>query len=283
MNDITEITKELVLPMLPKRLPNSHKGTYGTAALVCGSYKMAGAAVLAARSAYRTGVGKVVSVLPKSIYPIVATAVPEAVFEPYRRFDMKYLKNSSACLIGCGCGNCKRTEKTVKKILKNYKNTVIIDADGINSIAKNIRIIKQYSANAVLTPHPKEAANILGVSVAEVQENREKSVKKIAKLSGAVTLLKGADTLIATPDERVYILKNDNSGLATAGSGDVLSGIITALSAMGLTAENSAVSGAFLHAEAGRLCAEIMSETSMCASDIIDFLPKLFCEIYQNR
>lgn len=266
----------MVLQKLPERQANSHKGTYGTAALVCGSYSLAGAAVLSAKAAYRTGVGIVRCIVPKSIYPIVAAAVSEAVFSPFIKFSTKALENSSACLVGCGCSNTKATKNTVTKILKNYKKPIVIDADGINAISSNIKIIKQFSENAVITPHPKEASRVLNVSVNEIQQNREKYAILLAQMSGAVCLLKGANTLISTPRGEVYLLPVDNSGLATAGSGDVLSGIIVALLCQGLTPIDAAVCGAYLHASAGEIAAKKLSQTSMCATDIINSLPELF-------
>ncbi len=280
---IIKIDKDFVYPLLPKRYKNSHKGSYGTAALVCGSNKMPGAAILSNRAAYRTGVGMVKSIIPKSIYPIVAVAVPEAVFEPYEKFDISLIKNSSACLIGCGCGNNNATKASVETVIKEFKGPIVVDADGINTIAENIHIIKQFSANAVITPHPKEASGILGVSVPDIQKNREKYAKMLCEKSGAVSLLKGANTLISVPNGNMYILENDNPGLATAGSGDVLSGIIVSLLAQGLSAEHSAVAGAFIHAKAGVLASERLSQTSMYAGDIIDSIAELFCNIEQNR
>lgn len=274
-----KITKDFVLPLIPKRIPNSHKGSYGTALCVCGSKNMPGAAILTAKAAYRTGVGIVKSVLPKSVYPAFVPAVPEAVLEDFAEFKAKSQSSASACLIGCGMGNTKSTKHTVLDVLKNFNRPIVIDADGINSIASDISIIKRFSANAIITPHPKEASRILNVSVQQIQSDREKYVKQLANLSGSVALLKGANTLICSPEGNMYILENDNSGLATAGSGDVLSGIIVALCSLGLNTENAAVVGAYIHAEAGSLAAKRLSQTSMCAGDIIDSIAEMFCNI----
>lgn len=239
---------------------------------------MPGAAVLCARAAYRTGVGIVKSVTPKSIYPVFISAVPEAVLSPMESFSASEQSHTCACLVGCGMGNNENTKKIVLDILKNYKGPIVIDADGINVLSQNIEIIKQFSKDVIITPHPKEASRVLGVSVEEIQNNREKYLKMLAEKSGAVTLLKGANTLVFA-NGKTYILENDNSGLATAGSGDVLSGIIVSLLSLGLSPENAATLGAFIHNRAGFLASKRLSETSMCASDIIESIAELFCNL----
>lgn len=271
MIKIITITKQLVSEILPKRKPNSHKGTYGTVLNVTGSYGFAGACALSALASYKTGVGLVKCAVPKNIYNIVAPFVPEAIFSPYRIFKKSFLENSDSCVVGCGCKNSKKTERLVKKILKYYKKPLVIDADGINVLQKNIRIVSKAKCSVVLTPHPKEASRVLGVSVAEIQKNREKYARILAEKTNATVLLKGANTLV-TDGKECFVLPVDNSALATAGSGDVLAGVIGGLLSLGLDAVNSAVCGAYLHAVSGEKAADTLGEASVTARDILEHL-----------
>ena len=280
--------------LLPRRPQNAHKGTFGTTGLICGSFGMAGAAVLSAKAAIRTGVGIARMIIPKSIYNIAAVAVPEAVFKflpetESGAFDGENLKMNSALdsatkgcnslLIGCGCTNNISVKALVKKTVLFAKIPLIIDADGINCIAPDIEFIKQCKAETVITPHPREAARLLNTTVEEIQNDRDGAALALAKKSGAVAVLKGHGSLTATPSGELFVCPYGNSGMATAGSGDVLSGIIAALLAEGLSAKNAAVCGVTLHAAAGDIAAKEFSKTAMNAEDIAESLKALFSEI----
>ncbi len=284
------ITEEYVRARLPERPADANKGTFGTAGLIAGSYGMAGAAILSARAAIRSGVGIARLIIPESIYPVAAAAIPEAVFRFLPQKDGKFDGGAAdvtkiidtatdgcrAVMLGCGIGISDGTKALVKTVLSTVKKPLVLDADGINVAVDCIDIIRKRGADTVITPHPGEAARLLGVTAAEIQSARRSAAKELAEMTGAVTLLKGQNTLIAVPHGDMYVCRKGNSGMATAGSGDVLSGIIAALLCEGLSAEHAAVCGAYIHACAGDIAAIKFSQTAMYAGDIINSLPECF-------
>ncbi len=284
------ITEEYVRAHLPERPADANKGTFGTAGLIAGSYGMAGAAILSARAAIRSGVGIARLIIPESLYPVAAAAIPEAVFRFLPQKDGKFDGGAAdvtkiidtatdgcrAVMLGCGIGISDGTKALVKTVLSTVKKPLVLDADGINVAVDCIDIIRKRGADTVITPHPGEAARLLGVTAAEIQSARRSAAKELAEMTGAVTLLKGQNTLIAVPHGDMYVCRKGNSGMATAGSGDVLSGIIAALLCEGLSAEHAAVCGAYIHACAGDIAAIKFSQTAMYAGDIINSLPECF-------
>lgn len=272
--------KDRLKRCLPPRAADSHKGTYGTLFSLCGSYGMAGAAILSSRAALRCGVGLAVCATPESIYPIVAGAVPEAVFAPYRDPLSAYepwKEKATALLIGCGLGD--GADEAVLHLLNTATVPTILDADGINAAARHIPIRKAGSAPLVLTPHPAEMARLLHTSVKAVQSDREGAAVQAAKAFHAVVVLKGHRTVVADENGVVFVNPTGNPGMATAGSGDVLAGMIGALLAQGAAAADAAVCGVYLHGAAGDRAAEELSQRALVASDLIDALPKLFSQI----
>ncbi len=268
-------------PKLKKRTHNSHKGTFGTALLFCGSYGMAGAAILSAKAALRSGVGIVKCAVCESIYPILTCALPEAVCIPQKDIDGKFsdeidldeiLSGSNALLFGCGVGSGENIKNLLKNILCNAKIPCVIDADGINTLSESIELLRKSKAPIILTPHPKEMSRLCNISVAEVEAERLKIASIFAKEYNCIVVLKGADTVIAEPDGTVTVNINGNPGMATAGSGDVLAGIIVSLLAQGYSPIKSAKAAVYLHGEAGDAAAKKHSENSMIASDIIEEL-----------
>ncbi len=267
---------------LAKRKRNTHKGTYGTAALICGSYGMAGAAVLSARACIRSGVGIAKLVLDKSIYPIVTACVPEAVCVTDTDNVSVVARETEAAnsvLIGCGLSQSKTAEKMLSLAIENAKNTLIIDADGLNLIARRIDFIEGVKAELILTPHPKEMSRIISVSVGEIEADRPYYASLLAKKLGATVVLKGAVTVISDKDGNLYYNTTGNAGMATGGSGDVLSGIIASLSAGGMSALEAAVSGVYIHGLAGDIAKQKFGEISLTPSDIIDALPEAFKKV----
>ncbi len=266
----------------PPRPADSHKGTYGTLLSLCGSDGMAGAAILSQRAAMRCGVGLTVCALPRCIYPAVAGAVPETVFAPYESGDAaaaltRWLPKATALLIGCGLG--RESDETVRWLLDTAPLPTILDADGINAAARHIPIRKAESAPLLLTPHPAELARLLHCSTGQVQQNRAAAATEAARRWHAVTVLKGHRTLVATADGVVFENPTGNPGMATAGSGDVLAGMIGALLAQGFTATDAAVCGVYLHGAAGDAAAAVLSQQALIASDIIEALPRLFSQL----
>lgn len=272
----------------PKREANSHKGTYGTLLSVCGSYGMVGAAVLAARAAGRSGVGKVVAALPDTAYPIAAAQLPEVVFTPLPNGTantlhvlMPHLQNCTALLIGCGLGMCHTTEERVQALLSHAACPVVLDADGINAAARHISILEAEHPPLILTPHPKEMSRLLACSVEEVERDRIAAAQTAARRFDATVVLKGSGTVIAEPSGRYTVNETGNPGMAVAGSGDVLAGIVGSLLAQGLSPWDAAVCGAYLHGAAGDRAAARISQHALLPTDILDELGDLFLILEQ--
>jgi NAD(P)H-hydrate epimerase len=279
----------------PRRQPDSHKGTYGTLVTVCGSYGMAGAAILSAKAALRSGVGLLVCGLPSSIYPIGAAAVPEAVFAPLPetadgKVDVSapaklrpWLKKASALLIGCGMGTGDTVTQTVATLLCEAKIPLVLDADGINAAARHIPIRETGTAPLVMTPHPAEMARLLECTVEEVQRDREAAAVTAARQWHGIMVLKGHRTVVADESGVLYVNETGNPGMATAGSGDVLAGMVGAFLAQGMTAREAAVCAVYLHGASGDRMAARLSQRALMASDLIDGLPELFLQLEQQE
>ena len=274
--------KLLEAPVLPKRPKNSHKGTFGTALLICGSYGMAGAAILATRAALKSGVGIAKCLIPKSIYSILTTAVPEAVCLPSRQtlkgtlcpcinFKNALIK-TNAVLFGCGLKDNGATLTLLKKLIKNANCPLVIDADGINALSRRIDLLQKANASIILTPHPAEMARLLKTDVKTVELNRFEIAQKFALKHNCILVLKGANTLIATEKGEVFVNTLGNSGMATGGSGDVLAGIIVSLLAQGLSPADAAKAAVYLHSFAADNAAQEIGEAALLPSDVIEAL-----------
>lgn len=267
-------------PVFEKRRRNSHKGSFGTAVMFCGSYGMAGAAILAAKAALRSGAGILKAVLCDGIYAPFTASVPEAVCVPLKQTDKgtlppdgidyeKILSGCSAVLAGCGLGNNADTAEIVKALCENSEIPLVIDADGINALCGSIDIIKKCKAPVILTPHPGEMARLCSLTVADIEADRVGAARKFAAEYGCVLVLKGANTVIATPKGEIFFNLTGNPGMATGGSGDLLSGIIVSLLAQGFPADEAAKAGVYLHGEAGDKAAAKRGERAMLPSDMI--------------
>jgi len=273
------LTKEDIVPILKNRSRFSHKGTFGKTLIVAGSSGMAGAAVLASKAALRSGAGLVTLHGPECNRIIVQTAVPEVIFQTdvNRHFSTKIPSSHdsfNSVAIGSGIGLEEYTVKMLSQFLnRNYK-PCILDADALNIMSQHPELLNLIPKNSILTPHPKEFERLFGTfrnSFERVAAARDAAIKlKI------IIILKGAYTLIATPDCKLYFNSTGNSGMATAGSGDVLTGILAGLLAQGYTAEETAKLGVFLHGLAGDLALNAESEESLIASDIICHLGEAF-------
>lgn len=270
-------------PIFKKRKHNSHKGTFGTGLMLCGSYGMAGAAVLAARAALRSGIGILKAVLCENIYYPFTVSVPEAVCVPIipngkgtlcpDKLNLpELLKGCSAALIGCGMGNNGDTARLVKELIETSEIPIVIDADGINALCGGIDIIKKSKAPIILTPHPGEMARLCSLTVSEVEENRVEIARDFAVRYGCVLILKGADTIIAAPSGEVYFNMTGNPGMSTGGSGDALAGIILSLLAQGFSPLKAAKAAVYLHGEAGDKAGAKRGERAMLPSDLIEEL-----------
>ena len=273
------------------RPDDSNKGTLGSLLCICGSYGMAGAAIMAGKAALRCGIGLLKIAVPKSIYPVCATNILESVYYPLEEtsngvisskntdFLLEMCEKSSAVVIGCGLSVCDDTKNLVQSVITNCEKPLVIDADALNCICNKPEILKNLKAPAIITPHPGEMARLLHSTPKTVNSNRENTAINFAKKFGVVTVLKGAGTIIASPDGEVYINHTGNSGMATGGSGDILSGIIGSLLAQGAAPINAAAAGVFLHGTIGDLAAEKLGKISMLPTDMIDMIPTAYLKL----
>lgn len=287
----TIIDQQMVGACFPPRPLDSHKGTFGHLLTLCGCYGMTGAAVLAVKAAQRCGVGLVTAALPHSIYPIASMQLPEAVFLPLpenaegrvslaaRQSLREKLASSTALLIGCGLGTGEEVRGVVADLLKAAVCPIVLDADGINCAAGHIDIGKTVQAPLVLTPHPGEMARLMGCPVSRVQEDRIQTAKSFAERTGAVVVLKGHKTVIAAPGRSVMVNMTGNPGMATAGSGDVLAGMIASFMAQGMEPYHAAMCGVYLHGMAGDRAAARLSQHAMLPTDMLDELSTLFLDL----
>ena len=294
-NGHTVIDWPSVRRCFPPRDPESHKGTYGRLLSLCGSEGMLGAAMLSAHAALRCGVGLMVSVLPRSLYPIAASRLPEPVYclldqtadgdlsPSARPLLREQAKTASAVLIGCGLGLRPGTRELVEDLLMHADCPIVLDADGINAAAVqlvNWKTVRGDNApSLVLTPHPGEMARLTGSTVAEIQADRDGAARRLAEQTGATVVLKGRRTVIASPGTTCLVNPTGNPGMATGGSGDVLAGMIASFLAQGMRPRDAAMCGVYLHGLAGDKAAERLSQHAMLPSDLIGELSGLFSNI----
>ena len=273
--------------LFPKRPRSANKGTFGKLLNIAGCNKYIGAALLSSRAALRSGAGLVTLATVERVVPIGAAYVPECVFTELPADNEGYISEMaieeigsvmdsySAISMGCGMGNRESTKKIAEFLIKNGKSPLILDADGINSISDNINVLKDKSRPVVLTPHPAEFGRLIGLTAAEVQADRLNLAVRFAKEYGVTLLLKGSDTIIASPHGKAWINTTGNNALAKAGCGDVLTGIIGALAAQGADQVAAAVLGAYLHGEAADLLVKEQTAASVLASEVADALGKV--------
>ena len=272
--------KEYVRSVLPRRPDDANKGTMGTLLSVCGSYGMAGAAMLAAKAALRMGVGLQKRALPKSIYPIAAPNLWESVYLPLietedgrisaANIDLLLADRHTAVLIGCGMTACADTKKIVRSFIEKSEAPMVLDADALNAIADDPSVLKKAKAPIVITPHPAEFGRLIHLTPREVNADREGLAAVFAREYGVVTVLKGAGTVISSPTGELLVNPTGNSGMATGGSGDVLAGMTGALLAQGVKPFDAAAAAVYLHGLAGDIAAEQLGKASMLPSDLIE-------------
>lgn len=274
------------VPRLPRRRFDAHKGTFGKVLIAAGSRGMAGAAVLCGRSALRSGAGLVQVATPACVQSVVAAGNPcYTTFALHQHSDgtltetaaadlAAWAKSADALALGPGLGQGNDVKQFVIRAMNEVVNQpAIVDADGLNAMSPFTDEYKTRSIPLVVTPHPGEFARLSGHSMDEIQEKREELAVEFAAKFGVVLLLKGAGTLV-TDGTRLYRNSTGNPGMATGGSGDVLTGVIAALLAQGLTPFDAAVLGAWVHGRAGDLAAAATGEIGMTAADIVEHLPQ---------
>ena len=261
------ITRNLVNTFIRKRGKDIHKGDCGRVLIVAGSKGMAGAAVLCATGALRAGAGLVRVSVPEELFPILQISVPEATCITRTRLLQDELLYQ-AIAIGPGLGEDEETKRIIQEILKKSSCTIVLDADGLNMLKDDLSVIREARGRVIITPHPGEAARLLNVTTDEIGSDRQYWAQRLTRETGAITVLKGAESVVATPAGKTYINTTGNPGMATGGSGDVLTGVIAAFAGQGMGNEGAAVSGTYIHGLAGDLVAEELGEYGLIASDI---------------
>jgi len=280
------ITREQIRRWLPARPPHAHKGHFGHVLVIGGSVGLAGAPMMAAESALRVGAGLCSVAVPHSIYTAAAGSLREAMVHPLPeapegclcRQSVSRLKplleRANVLAIGPGWSTRLPAREALRELLKEARVPCVIDADALNCIAQEPDILPLQQTPLVLTPHPGEMARLMNTSTADVQANRLEMARCAADRFGAVVVLKGARTVVATPEGRIWVNPTGNAGMATGGSGDALTGTIAGLLAQGLDGEQGAVAGVYLHGLAGDLAVEETGQAGLIAGDIIRYLPK---------
>ncbi len=263
---------------LPTRNVFSHKGTFGHALLISGSYGKLGASILASKACLRSGCGLLTTHIPRCGYNILQTAFPEAMISTDKNQDyISSIPNDdkySAIGIGPGIGTNEETAQALEQFLKNNTKPIVLDADALNILAKNQNLLQFLNPMSILTPHPGEFDRLTHKHSSGFE--RFKTQKQFALKYNCIVVLKGHYTSIVLPNGNTFFNSTGNAGMATAGSGDVLTGIITSLLAQGYSPENAAVYGVFLHGRAGDFALENNSMETLVASDIISNLWKAF-------
>jgi len=264
---MTEITYKHVSELFNKPRPrNANKGDFGRVLVVAGSRGMAGAAILCAKGALRAGAGLVTISLPNELFPVVQCALPEAICVS-RDLSADFLNKFDSVAIGPGLGSSHDTWEIVMHILENYGGKIVLDADALNIIAGTNT---SFDADTIITPHPGEAARLLGTTPAIIQSRREASAAVLAEKFGCTVVLKGNGTLIAStiPKLSLFISKTGNPGMATGGSGDVLTGVIASFLAQGMDTQTAACSAVYIHGFAGDLMIKEYGEYGLIAGDL---------------
>lgn len=275
------------LPPLPVRPADGHKGTFGTVLVVAGSRGMSGAAVLSGSAAVRGGAGLVRVACPSDIQAVVASGNPCYLtsgltgadhVDEYADQVLNLAKTADVIAVGPGLGQSDAVRDMVRQQVVAGDTPLVLDADALNVLVPIPDGLRDRKAAVVLTPHPGEFARLTGTTTAQVQANRLNLAIGFAQQWHVVLLLKGQHTIV-TDGSRVYVNGTGNPGMATGGTGDVLTGLIAALIGQGMSAFDAAVLGAWVHGRAGDLAAEAVGQTALCATDVLSHLPLALREV----
>ena len=277
------------IPKLKPRAVDAHKGIFGKVCIVAGSVGMSGAAAMAGRAALRSGAGLVRVAVPKSILSTVASIEPSYTTIPLDDISGQISRKALSKLIaaanendvlafGCGMGVSSAVRSVLETLIGIDNLRMVVDADGLNNMSKMKDWPKKVKAELILTPHPGEMARLWkGLFREEMPIDRQNLTTQFAQRTNTTTLLKGAGTVV-TDGERIYVNTTGNPGMASAGAGDVLTGVITALAGQGMSSFDAAVYGVYVHGLAGDIAADELGQISLMATDIIDALPAAFAQ-----
>ncbi len=273
---------------MPKRREDSHKGDYGKVFVVAGSVGLTGAAYLACQGALRCGSGLVTNGIPKPLNKIMEVKLTEAMTLPLPATSdkslsikaedeiLKFGKKCDVVALGPGLGANEETVVLVRSLVGKIEAPLVLDADGINSIGCDLDILKKRSGRTVLTPHPGEMARLMNKDVKFVQSKREDAARSVAEITNSVVVLKGHKTVVANSDGSIYVNGTGNSGMATAGMGDILTGMIASFIGQGIDDYSASVIAVYLHGLAGDIARDKKGPFCMIASDLLDSLPEAF-------
>ncbi len=286
-------SRKEIAAAFPARPAVSNKGDFGRVLLICGSRNYAGAAVLAARGALRSGAGLVVSAFPEAAYPAIASKLTEAVLLPLPcdtegRFAvsaipalLEEMKKAQAVVLGCGLGQSAGTLELVQTVLEKAECPVILDADGLNLVSSDISIVEKAKAKLYLTPHPGEMSRLTGLPVDQIQSQRVEIASSFARRFGVTLVLKGANTVVAgVKDAPVYLNTTGNAGMAKGGSGDFLAGLLGGFVAQGV--RFPAETAVCIHGLCGERAMDRLGQRGMLPGDCIDELPFVLSQFETN-
>ncbi len=276
------------LALLPARPQKSNKGTFGRVLCICGSRGMAGAAYLSAKAVLRTGAGIVEILTSECNRTVLQTLLPEAIVTAYDDENVceelidSALSRATAVVCGCGLGVNATSRRILARVLRSCEKPMVLDADALNLLSRNPSLLK-YTNGKIITPHPAEMSRLSGKDVSEITQNIPTECREFAKNHSLTCVLKDHNTAVSDGSDRVYVNMSGNSGMATAGAGDVLAGIIGGILSQNrentLTDLQVASLGVYIHGLAGDTAALSVGEYSLIASDIIDSLPRVLSSI----
>jgi len=279
-------TREEVSEKLPRRPPTAHKGTCGKVAVVAGSVGFTGAAALTAMAALRTGSGLVYLGIPKSLNDILEAKLTEVITRPFPEVRnrrclalraagevYRLLEETDVLAMGPGLGTYRETVELVARVVRRLDKPAVLDADALNALSKDPSPLLERDAPLVLTPHPGELSRLIGVPIPDIASDPLRYARETASRFRSVVVLKGAPTVTATPDGKAYVNPTGNEGMATGGTGDVLTGVIASLIGQGLSPEDAAWVGVYLHGLAGDMARDEKGVYGMVAGDILEKVP----------
>ncbi len=283
--DVFELEKNDILSILPRRAPDTYKNACGTVAVIAGSRGFTGAATLTCQAVLRAGAGLAYLCTPSSLNSVFEGKLTEVITWPFDDAGVGYLHSCFEELIlrletvdvialGPGLGQHSKTGELIIELVSHMEAPMVVDADGLNILAGDSDLISSYNGPMVLTPHPGELSRLVDKSITEITKNRIQIVKETAQEWQKVLVLKGGPTVIGAPDGRVFINSTGNAGLATGGTGDVLTGTIAALMGQGLDSLSAALTGVYIHGMAGDIAARKHSQRGMIAGDLLASLPQ---------